>query len=102
VSILRSDKGFETSRCGTWTRNLSRITDSRTRFGQGTFIVGTDIAPGTYRSSRGPDCYWERLSAFTGDLDAIITNDIGGRAIVTISASDKGFHSQRCGTWTRV
>jgi len=50
VTIARKDKGFETRGCGTWTSNLARITKSKTRFGQGTFIIGTDIAPGTYRA----------------------------------------------------
>ena len=66
------------------------------------FIVGTDVAPGTYRRSRGPECYWARLRNFTGELDAIIANGIGGRAIGTISPSDRGFHSLRCGTWRRA
>ncbi len=102
VTILRADRGFETQRCGNWTRNLARITSSKTRFGEGTFIVGTDIKPGTYRSSKGKNCYWARLRSFTGELDAIIANHLGGRAIVTIERSDRGFHSQRCGTWTRA
>jgi hypothetical protein len=50
VTLLRSDKGFESNGCARWTSNLARITKSKTRFGQGAFIVGTDIAPGTYRS----------------------------------------------------
>ncbi len=102
VTILRSDKGFTTHGCGSWTSNLARITTSSTRFGQGTFIVGTDIAPGTYRSRGGDGCYWQRLSSFTGGLNSIIANDNAvGSAIVTISRSDKGFGSNGCGTWTR-
>jgi hypothetical protein len=72
VTIKRTDKGFETRGCGNWTRNLHRVTKSMTRFGQGTFIVRTDIAPGTYRSSGGSACYWERLRDFTGGLYSII------------------------------
>ncbi len=101
VTIKPSDKGFESSRCGTWTSSLARITKSRTRFGEGTYIVGTDIAPGTY-SARGAGCYWARLRAFTGELSAIIANENAtGRTIVTISRSDRGFTSSRCGTWSR-
>jgi hypothetical protein len=70
-------------------------------FASGTFIVRTDIAPGTYRA-RGSGCYWARLRAFTGELGAIIANgNPRGQAIVTIKASDRGFTSTRCGTWTR-
>ena len=104
VTIKSTDKGFSSSRCGTWSSNLSRVTSSMTSFGQGTFIVGTDMRPGTYRSSRGADCYWERLRGFTGDFGQIIANDFreSGRAIVTIKSTDKGFSSSRCGTWTKI
>lgn len=103
VTILRTDKGFETRGCGTWTSNLARITKSKTRFGEGKFIVRTDIAPGTYRARGGQFCYWARLRSFTGDLQSIIANDNPrGSTIVTISRSDKGFQSNGCGTWTRI
>ena len=102
VTIARTDKGFESSRCGTWSSNLSRITKSKTRFGQGTFIVGVDVAPGTYRA-RGAGCYWARLKGFNGELSAIIANgNASGSVIVTIAPGDRGFTSSRCGTWTRI
>ncbi|MEP6978399.1 MAG: hypothetical protein ABI948_10140 [Thermoleophilia bacterium] len=102
VTISRTDRGFETARCGTWTSNLARITKSKTRFGEGTYIVGTDITPGTYRA-RGSGCYWARLRSFGGGLNSIIVNDnTTGSTIVTISRRDKGFQSSRCGTWTRL
>jgi hypothetical protein len=53
VRIRRTDRGFQSARCGTRTSNLARITKSRTRFGEGTYIVRTDVLPGTYRSTRG-------------------------------------------------
>lgn len=102
VTIKSTDKGFRSSRCGRWSSNLSRVTSSLTSFGQGTFIVGVDMKPGTYRSSRGGSCYWARLSAFTGTLGAIIANHYGSRGLVTIRSTDRGFNSQRCGTWTRI
>lgn len=102
VTIKSTDKGFKASRCGSWSSNLSQVTSSKTQFGQGTFIVGTDMLPGTYRSSLGDSCYWERLSNFGGTLSAIIANNFGGKAIVTIHSTDKGFSSSRCGTWTKV
>jgi hypothetical protein len=102
VTIKSTDKGFNSSRCGKWSSNLSRVTSSMTSFGQGTFIVNTDMKPGTYRSSKGGSCYWARLSAFTGTLSAIKANHYGSRGLVTIRSTDKGFQSQRCGTWTKV
>lgn len=103
VKIKSTDVGFESSRCGKWSSNLSRVTSSMTQFGQGTFIVNTDMKPGTYRSSKGDGCYWARLSGFTGTLGNIIANDYrsSGRATVTIRSTDRGFQSSRCGTWTR-
>jgi hypothetical protein len=102
VTIKSTDKGFRSSRCGTWSSNLSQVTSSMTKFGQGTFIVRTDMVPGTYRSSIGGSCYWARLSNFTGSFSAIIANHYGSRGLVTIRSTDKGFHSSRCGTWTKV
>lgn len=103
VTIKQTDRGFETQGCGNWTRNLKRITKSKTRFGQGTFLVRVDIAPGTYRSRGGGGCYWARLRAFTGALSAIIANDnASGSTIVTIKRSDRGFKSSSCGTWSRL
>lgn len=102
ATIKRTDKGFETSGCAKWTNHIVRITKSKTRFAQGEFIVRLDVAPSTYGSRGGSNCYWSRLRAFTGDLGAIIANgNPRGRAIVTIKRTDKGFESQGCGTWTR-
>jgi len=103
VTIDASDKGFKSSGCGTWTQDLSAITTSRTSFGDGMFIVGTDIDAGTYKNSGGSSCYYSRLSGFSGELDDIVSNELtSASAIVTISDSDKGFKSAGCGTWTKM
>lgn len=69
----------------------------------GTYLVGTDIAAGTYRSSGGDFCYWERLSALTGSFSAIIANNADeGQQFVTILPGDKAFKSQGCGTWELI
>jgi putative cell wall-binding protein len=104
VTILPSDLGFHSERCGTWTNDLSPLTTSRTApFTDGTYIVGTDIDPGTWRAPGGPSCYWERLSGFTGTLGDIIANDFDTASpAVTIAAGDAGFRTSDCGTWTRL
>lgn len=103
VTIARTDKGFQSNRCGTWTSNLKRMSKRLTKITPGTFIVKTDIAPGTYRSKGGSSCYWARLRSFGGGLSAIIANgNATGAAVVTIAAGDKGFKSQRCAIWTRI
>jgi len=102
VTILPTDKGFESTRCGTWTSNLRRITKSKVKFGDGAFIVRTDVTPGTYRASAGTGCYWQRVRNWTGGLGGIIANGIGtAHPVVTITASDAGFMSRGCGSWTR-
>jgi hypothetical protein len=77
-----------------------------TTLGEGRFVVGTDIAPGTYRTT-GPsgrlDCYWERLKDTSGGTDSIIANNLGrGPATVTIDNSDGAFQTRWCNTWTKV
>ena len=73
-----------------------------TTFGDGTFRVNVDIQPGTYQGPGGDTCYWARLSGFGGTLDEIIANNFGPTGVVTISPSDAGFQSDRCGTWHKV
>ena len=107
VTIGGSDVGFSSDGCGPWTNNLSPVTPSQTSpIGDGTFIVGVDIASGTWQSTAAPEgCYWERLSGFGGSLDEIISNDFqgtAGPAVVTIGPTDAGFTSDGCGTWTRT
>src|SRR6266487_4109390 len=102
VTIAASDKGFQSTNCGTWTKDLSAITTSKTSFSDGMYIIGPDIEPGTYKSGGQQGCYYARLSGFGGTVDDIISNaNTDTAAIVTISASDKGFQSDSCGTWTR-
>jgi hypothetical protein len=75
--------------------------------GEGTYRVGVDIAPGTYRTA-GPAagrglCYWARLSDLSGSFDAILANDnLEGPGSVTISSSDVGFKTSGCQTWQQV
>jgi hypothetical protein len=77
-----------------------------TTLGEGKFVVGTDIAPGTYRTT-GPsghlDCYWGRLTRTSDGTGSIIANNLGpGPATVTIDNSDGAFQTRWCNTWTKV
>jgi hypothetical protein len=102
VTIADSDEGFSTEDCGGWTDDLAQITDSVAGpIGEGTFIVGTDIAPGTYGAPGGQFCYWERLSGFSGEFGDIIANGTGeSNQVVTIADGDVGFHTSGCGDWS--
>lgn len=73
--------------------------------GEGTWRVGPDVVPGTYRTP-GPDssglgmCYWDRAADASGEFGAIITNGIlEGPGVVTIEAGEV-FTSNGCSTWT--
>jgi hypothetical protein len=81
-----------------------------TSFGPGMQLVGTDIAPGTYRATVEdgmiPLCTWERLSGVSGEGDDIITVDLateaGAQVVVEIQPDDVAFDSSGCGEWTPV
>jgi hypothetical protein len=69
--------------------------------GDGTFRVGVDIPPGTYRSQGGQSCYWERLRGLSGSTADTIANGAGNWVLVVqIAPSDVAFKTQQCPTWT--
>ncbi|MEU9283698.1 hypothetical protein AB0D57_02985 [Streptomyces sp. NPDC048275] len=73
--------------------------------GDGDFEVGTDIKPGTYRTTGNTDdmCYWERAKDSSGDMESILANDnVSGTSYVTIAAGDKLFKSSGCKDWEAV
>lgn len=76
-------------------------------FGDGEHHVGTDIVAGTYRAIKAPSsnvddfCSWERVSGFGGSEAELIGNSAGvGPRVASVAASDAGFISENCGTWT--
>jgi hypothetical protein len=73
-------------------------------FGNGTWIVGTDIAPGLWRNDDSSDlCLWQRLSGFSGEFEDVITSGLSEDVVtVEISESDSGFSAQDCGVWTKI
>ncbi len=66
----------------------------------GTFVVNTDIAPGTYRTNGGTGCYWARLNSLdTGD---VLDNNVSdGPQVVRIRPTDTAFMTRGCGTWEK-
>ncbi|MCV7147765.1 hypothetical protein [Mycobacterium riyadhense] len=66
----------------------------------GTYAVGTDIAPGTYTSA-GPvgngTCYWKRMGNPDG---ALIDNAMSKKPqVVQIEPTDKAFKTNGCQPW---
>lgn len=79
---------------------------SATFAGDGTYLVGEDIKPGTYRSRPADpefSCFWSRLSGLSGEFDDVIANDLSdGPFVVEISASDVAFTATRCADFERI
>lgn len=105
VTIAPSDAGFESTRCGAWSPDLSPMTSSPTApFSDGMYLVGHEVAPGTWRNSdSSQSCYWKRMRSFTGEFEDIIANGLSESIqTVTIAATDVGFETNRCGVWTKI
>lgn len=74
---------------------LERTADRNSFEGEGTYVVGADIKPGTYRADASPGCYWARLASL--DTSNIINNDnADGPVVIEILPSDKAVTVSRC------
>ncbi|MGY1669464.1 hypothetical protein [Geodermatophilus sp. SYSU D00710] len=104
VEILPTDVAFSTDDCGRWEPAAFDGPDVSSGFEDGTFLVGSDIQPGTYRSTGGGSgCSWQRLSDLTGDYDAVLAWEFSeGQAYAEIQPTDVAFSTDGCGTWSRV
>ena len=102
VEIGARTERFGSRGCGTWTA-LTPIATPGQPFGDGTFVVGVDIAAGRYRStSAADDCHWELLSTLTGIRRAVFGERPGASSstIADISPETAGFYSTGCGRWS--
>lgn len=97
VEILPSDRGF-TLKCeqanvqqvSSFSDVGEVITPSSRSIPSGVYAVGEDIKPGLYQLAG--NCYWARLSGFTGESENIIANDTtDGPFVVEIDSTDIGF-----------
>lgn len=71
--------------------------------GDGTYIVGTDIQPGTYKADASPRCYWERLRNLDGGVGSIIDNDnTTGPVVLAVQPSDKAVRVSGCAPFRKV
>ena len=77
-----------------------------TSFTSGTYVIGTDIVAGTYKttvSTSSLPCYWARREDTSGDFAAIIANgNPSDPTTVTISKIDGAFETSGCDTWKKV
>ncbi len=108
VTIKATDKLFKSTGCEDWEAVDPKAKGTRASSMDGDggmFKVGTDIAPGTYRSTGNSDdsCYWERTKDAGQGLNSIIANNnVKGSAVVTISPSDAYFKTTGCGDWKKA
>jgi hypothetical protein len=71
-------------------------------FTAGTYEVGTEIQPGTYRTTGSDWCYYERDKDLDGDLNSIIANDnVQGQGVMQVKSSDKYIKFSGTCTWTK-
>lgn len=104
VDLAATDAGFTTDgACGSWFTTPRHGT--QTTITAGTWLVGTQVAAGTYRADNSAaGCEWQRLSGFSGSASAVIGSGFAsttGAQLVTIAATDIGFMTNAtCGTWT--
>jgi hypothetical protein len=74
-----------------------------TSIGGGTYTVGRDVEPGTYRAKDAvsSDCYWAITTSGTNGAD-IIENDIPGGGYPTVALkAGEDFTNTRCGTFIK-
>ncbi|MGW4765266.1 hypothetical protein ACWEPD_26745 [Streptomyces pseudogriseolus] len=73
--------------------------------GEGEYLVGEDIAAGTYKTAGSEDsfgCYWERAENASGEFDSIIANNIlNGPGRVTLNKGEY-FKTNGCDEWKKT
>jgi hypothetical protein len=107
VDVLASDAGLRSQGCDF--RPYAPPPTPATTFADGDWLVGSDIAPGTYRLTQplGGEalmCAWERATDFTFGLEGDIIDYAYPAApdpSVQVQAGER-FTSMTCGTWTRA
>lgn len=109
---LQSGEVVETYECGTWAQAdpaaLFANDAAATTFSDGVWLVGEDIAPGTYRTDDEIEaedfldaCYWERSTGIERNFMDLVDVDIveTGRPTVTLEVGEQ-FTSMECGNWS--
>ncbi|MDR7166126.1 hypothetical protein J2X12_004180 [Pseudarthrobacter oxydans] len=107
AEVGKADAAVKTAEAAVKVREEAVTGAERTKaantVGDGTWTVGTDIEPGTYRAAAdvGSSCYWG-IYATGSNGSNIIDNDLpgGGRPSVALN-SGQDFKSSRCGKWEK-
>lgn len=104
VDVLPTDTHLRSAHCE-WKPYAPPAAPAAT-FGNGDWLVGEDVEPGRYRSTKEghPPCSWERAMGFSQDPLTVIATEVApgqGTVEVTLVAGQR-FTSRYCGTWTKV
>lgn len=106
-AVTKADAALKTADAAVKKREESITAAEKTKAAntikEGTWTVGVDLEPGTYRANTDvvSGCYWGIYRTGSNGSD-IVDNDIvtGGRPSVTLSAG-QDFKTSRCGTWSK-
>lgn len=105
VDVLADDVVISVStRCGDLAPVAQAALTARQTFGDGDWIVGQQIVPGTYvgSASAGTTCFASRVSDFSGAFDSLIAiTSSENQMIITIEPSDAGVSLSGCQSMTR-
>ena len=76
-------------------------------FTDGTYVIGTDMPAGTYRTAGPADglgaCVWQRLANTSGEFTASIAQNVtAGPDVVTVAPTDRAFTTTGCQAWSKV
>ncbi len=86
------------------TREVLRARIIDVVFGDGMFLVGVDIEPGTYRCDGmpGKNTFWRRCRSASGESSDVIASRYDrGQCYVTVK-NGEFFYSESSGGWTRA
>jgi hypothetical protein len=104
VEIKKSDGFFETNGIDEW-RPVSELPkDPKPGIpGDGVWIVGVQVQPGTYKGVSEGLGYWARLKDASGEFDAIIANENPeGPSVVEIAPTDAFFETSGVSGWKKT
>jgi hypothetical protein len=104
VDVAPTDAGLRFQGCEDWQPYTPSPTPD-TSLGDGDWLVGSDVAPGSYRTrndfASGPQpCACERASGFTHEVDEIVERGFPPEGTTTVELHDgERLSSDSCGYW---
>lgn len=107
ITIDANDTAVQTGGCGSFIRLSDMPVKLLTTIpSSGDYLVGLQLAPGTYRATYlGSACSWRTVRSFTGveSVDVIAHGEpTAGPVDVTITDDVTGFLVANCGVWTKL